>query len=801
MELSRFEGLLTPAGEGKSCPPDRFAWFRRLGYGLLCSVLLIQSAGATNAAEADSQKSADAPTEAEKENADTPAGHSYHGEVFNEGPRQSALLMEGMGNVDFPSSAKEETTRAFINQGVAALHGFWYLEAERSFRQAAKIEPDLAICYWGMAEANTNNLERARKFIDQAVSRKESASRREQLLIDATNKYLKPQDKENDDQKKRRVLDFYRDLEGIIHEFPEDTEAKAWLALQMWKGAGNGVQITSHIAVDALLEQVFAANPMHPAHHYRIHLWDNQRPESALRSAALCGPSLPGIAHMWHMPGHIYSRLKRYNDAAWQQEASARVDHSHMIRTQLLPDQIHNFAHNNEWLTRNLIFLGRVQDALLQSHNLVSMPKHPKYNTDRRGSFQYGRTRLLQTLTEYELWDQLIEESSGPFLAPSDHTDHQIERLAWVATAYRLTGKEEEAKRTIRQIRRRLLESESKELDLEEQIDQLALNPPPADADPKPPTKEQLEKDAQEQRKQIDQIEKWLRLPALAEAVRAKKVDAVEEQLRGAPGLDDALKASFLFQAGANDKAIEQLKKLVERDPHQVRPLALLVHVLWTAGQQDAAREHFEKLRTVAGYADIETPLLARLRPVADSANISGDWRTPAPPADDLGERPPLDSLGPFRWQPPMAPSFSVQAADEQLVTDAQFQGKPRVVIFYLGAGCLHCVEQLHAFAPKMQQFNELGIDLFAISTENLDDLRKGIERFEGEMPIRLYADSEHNVFKAYRCWDDFEDQALHGTFLIDAQGRIRWQDIGYEPFTDVDFVINESKRLLAIPE
>ena len=58
-----------------------------------------------------------------------------------------------------------------------------------------------------------------------------------------------------------------------------------------------------------------------------------QRPDNAVKSAALCGPASPGIAHMWHMPGHIYSKLKRYNDAAWQQEASARVDHAHMIRT------------------------------------------------------------------------------------------------------------------------------------------------------------------------------------------------------------------------------------------------------------------------------------------------------------------------------------------------------------------------------------------------------------------------------------------------------------------------------------
>ncbi len=31
--------------------------------------------------------------------------------------------------------------------------------------------------------------------------------------------------------------------------------------------------------------------------------------------------------------------------------------------------------------------------------------------------------------------------------------------------------------------------------------------------------------------------------------------------------------------------------------------------------------------------------------------------------------------------------------------------GKPTIVIFYLGAGCLHCVEQLHKFGPKAAEF------------------------------------------------------------------------------------------------
>ena len=53
-----------------------------------------------------------------------PAGHSMHGEAFNEGPRQKAELMEGMGSVKFPITTKKPLAQRFFNQGVAQLHGF-----------------------------------------------------------------------------------------------------------------------------------------------------------------------------------------------------------------------------------------------------------------------------------------------------------------------------------------------------------------------------------------------------------------------------------------------------------------------------------------------------------------------------------------------------------------------------------------------------------------------------------------------------------------------------------------------------
>jgi len=53
-------------------------------------------------------------------------------------------------------------------------------------------------------------------------------------------------------------------------------------------------------------------------------------------------------------------------------------------------------------------------------------------------------------------------------------------------------------------------------------------------------------------------------------------------------------------------------------------------------------------------------------------------------------------------------------------------------------------------------------------------------------------------VFKAYRCYDDFENQTLHGTFLINPEGLVLWQDISYEPFMEAEFLLKEAKRLLA---
>ena len=763
------------------------------------------------------------------------AGHSAHGEAFNEGPRQSAYLMDGLGRVRFPVTTKVAMAQRFITQGVAQLHGFWYFEAERSFRQAAANDPECAMAYWGMAMANRSNTKRGKGFIEEAVKRKGSATRREQLYIDALDGYMKADPK----KKKERAEKYTKALEKLLYEFPDDVEAKAFLALQIWDNKSSSIPIASHLAIDALIQQVFAVEPQHPAHHYRIHLWDYERPETAVTSAAQCGQSLPAIAHMWHMPGHIFSRLKRYDDACWQQEASARVDHAHMMRDRVLPDQIHNFAHNNEWLIRNLNHVGRIQDAVDLAKNMIELPRHPKYNTlAKRGSSNYGRQRLFETLSRFERWDEMIALCQTPYLEPGDSDKEQIKQLRYLGQAYFRSGDVENGAVQLAELQRRDEEAKQKrdkaiadakakatdkaydQAKIDEAVaaaeqkakddggDDEAINKARTEAEKS--TREaqvkakqkDIDKAGSEAKKPFDATIKELE-PAIAEleglqAVAAGDAKKALALLKKARGIDTMYVQHVRLLAEETDEAIKDARKHVDSHKGEVQPLAMLTELLWKADKKDDAKQIFEQLRELSSPIDMNSPVFARLEPIATELEFTADWRLTKPPAEDIGVRPSLDSLGPFRWQPSSAPEWVLKDAKDELHALIDYKGRPVIAIFYLGYGCLHCAEQLQAFAPKMEEFKKAGIELIAISSDDLPGLKISIANYdEGDLPIPLVANPELDIFQAYRAYDDFEKQPLHGTFLIDAAGMVRWQDVSYEPFMDPDFLLKESQRLL----
>ncbi|HZN68528.1 MAG TPA: peroxiredoxin family protein [Tepidisphaeraceae bacterium] len=722
-------------------------------------------------------------------------GHSYHGEAFDEGPRRAAYLMGNTGKVKFPVTTKVPLAQQFFEQGVGQLHGFWYLEAERSFRQVAALDPNCAMAYWGMAMANVNNEKRAKAFLAEAQKRKDKAglTKYETMWVDALATYYP---RGNGDEKERR-RQYVRKLEAIVQEFPEEIEPKAFLAYQVWNNDGK-LPLTSHQAVDALLDQVFAAEPMHPAHHYRIHLWDAEKAERALKSAARCGQSSPAIAHMWHMPGHTYAKLHRYADSAWQQEASSRVDHAHMARDRVMPYQIHNYAHNQEWLARNLLFVGRARDAAALARNLVELPRHPRHNVVTNGGSAagMGRDRLIEALSLYDLWEDYVA-ACDTVLDADGTPESKVKRLRYLGVAHFARGDKDKGAAVLSELEAMQASAKQEQEDAADKAADEASrrNEPEEKVDA---AAGRARRSVRNRRRELDRAIAHVRGQR---ALFQGDVKAAVAELGKADLRKDKM-APVHLAAGDKDKAVRLAKEAVDENKNQVYPLAVYVDVLHRAGKVDEAKKAFEQLRPLSSQADLSLPVFARLSSVASEFGHSGDWRPPYKHADDTGERPSLDALGPFRWSPSPAPDFSLPAADGRTVSLADHRGKPLVVLFYLGYGCAHCTEQLNKFAPEAKAFADAGISLLAVSTDSVPDLSKSLNasKTPGEFPFPLASNHDLNVFKAYHAYDDFEKMPLHGAFLIDGNGLVRWQDISAEPLTDTMFLLAEAKRLLAQP-
>ncbi len=767
--------------------------FGVVGIWICCGALVspLNAADLTTATQSPASSDPGKPDAVKQ--AELKAGHSYHGEAFNEGPRQAAYAIAGTGNVRFPKgSTTSEEVNALLHQGVGQLHGFWYFEAERTFRQAATREPDCAAAYWGMAMANANNRDRAKKFLEEAIKRKENAPAHIRMYIDALAALLK-----EDDEKKASQA-YVKALEAILYEHPDDIEAKAFLALHLWQRRNSDQPLFSHLAVDSLIDQVLAVEPLHPSHHYRIHLWDDEKPARALQSAALCGQSAPSIAHMWHMPGHTYSNLHRYEDAVWQQEASARVDHAQMIRDRLLPDQIHNFAHNNEWLIRNLLHIGRIPAAIDLAKNMIELPRHPKINVLSKGgcSSSYGRERLMQVLTAAERWDEALQLSQGPYFEPTAIFNEEIRWHFLVGRSHYSLGHISEGDAQLASLAERYAAKQSECDAAKQQAKETAEKENKSEEE----KKKAIDEAGGKFQDELDRAKKAvLELETLQLIAHDRWADALQKAQSGAD-LSASQWSNLFAHNGQPDQAVEKLREEVKNHPQATLPLAHLAHLYWSLGRATEARETFEQLRRLSAYVDLQSPPYARLAPLAHQLGLPRDWRAAPQVASDVGVRPSLDSLGPFRWRPQQAYDWSLTGASGQTISLADYRGRAVLVLFYLGHGCLHCAEQLQAFGPQAEAFRSAGIELVAISSDDLEGLAKSIENYQGGLiPFPLLSDHSLTVFRQYRAYDDFENQPLHGTFLIDDQGRLRWHDIGFEPFMDHAFILEEAKRLLQI--
>jgi len=699
-------------------------------------------------------------------------GHSIHGEAFNDGPRRAGKLVPGMGNVHFPVTTNTPEAQAFIDQGVAQLHSFYYYEAERSFRQAGRIDPECAMAYWGMAMANTFNARRARGFIAEARKHSRGITRRETLYIESVESYL---DEKLDAKAKRQG--WQAKLEAIVHEFPDDLDAQAWMVMAAWQNAQDG--IGSRQALDMVLDRVFAVDPMHPgAHHYRIHLWDGVNQERALKSAALYARAAAGIAHAWHMPGHTYTGLKRYADAAYQQEGSARVDHAAMMRDRTMPFEIHNYAHNNQWLCTTYSHLGRVRDAVAVARNLVEEPRDPGKNgpNDGGSAQRSGRIRWAEVLARYELWDELLAADQAGALDWSKVPVEQVQKAYALGQAYAARGDLKKLSEQIEILRK---------LDAED-----------AKGAGKPDTPAFTGARARSvSHSALLELEGW-------KLLLENQISDAFARFAQAPFMRKEVLARAHLKARNYGLAESVARRAAAEGENQVAPLATLVEVLHGAGKDADAREAYRKLETAARWADRDLPILRRLEPFTAPWKTDRNWSRPdhaqTAGSDEAAiNRINLATLGPLLWSPFDAETFALNDSQGTRWDLKDQRGKYVLVLFFLGGKCAHCMQQLQIFSKADKELQSRGVLTLAVSTDGLEATRQLKENKDGvKFSMPILPDPGLAVFKRYHAFDDFENQPLHGTFLIDPQGKVRYQRVSAEPFLDVEFIEGEVDRI-----
>ncbi len=210
-------------------------------------------------------------------------------------------IIAGIGDSHLEITTKSAKAQAYFDQGFNLLHCFWDFEAYRAFKEAARLDPNAAMAYWGIAEAVANYpaMEDIKKAaLEKAEALMEKASDHEQYYIRAQ----KLQQDEDDGAK-----DFRAEMEALIDKYPDDFDAKLILAIHLDYGYAkkDGRPEDQAIYARMLVQDVLATHPNSAAaHHYRIHILE----ASTHPQDALAGRRCAGEARAWVWPHGPHAR-------------------------------------------------------------------------------------------------------------------------------------------------------------------------------------------------------------------------------------------------------------------------------------------------------------------------------------------------------------------------------------------------------------------------------------------------------------------------------------------------------------
>ncbi|SRR5579871_45564 len=282
--------------------------------------------------------------------------------------------IDGIGHSHIAITTKSPEAQQWFDQGLALLHCFWDYEALRAFEQAVRLDPDCAMCHWGVSNAvafRGSAKEQAKSEMKKAHELAAKATDREQRYIRA---YFESQEKDGEEGSKA----FDHEMSALIDRYPDDLEAKLLLAGARLGGYDvKGDPRPGALGTQAMLREILRDHPDNAAaNHYWIHAVESSgHPEWAIPAAEKLGKLAPSSGHMVHMPGHIFYRVGDYERAREIFLDAVRVDREYMERQHVALSDDWNYQHNIAYLMADLAEAGRYREAQEFAAKLMSFNK------------------------------------------------------------------------------------------------------------------------------------------------------------------------------------------------------------------------------------------------------------------------------------------------------------------------------------------------------------------------------------------------------------------------------------------
>jgi tetratricopeptide (TPR) repeat protein len=354
---------------------------------------------------------------------------------FADEPKEPKVpLFDGLGKHSRKIETRNPKAQQYFDQGLMFMFAYNHDEAVRAFRQAANLDPEGAMPYWGIALASGMNYndpsftpakaKTTSEALAKAREKVSGATAANQALIEAlAARYPSPAPKERADAEKA----YSQAMKTVWEKFPKDADVGALYAeslmnlrpWDLWKEDGKPQPGTPKIL--RTLEAVLKLEPAHPlANHLYIHALEaSPEPGKADAAAEALRGKYPALGHLLHMPSHIDIRRGRWQQAV---EANRLAIHADSKYRKAVPEQGYYrlyMAHNHHMLTFAAMMQGESQLALRTIRAMITAVPKEWVAVKENAAIVDGFVAMpLEVLKRFGRWDDILKEPEPPKLFP-----------------------------------------------------------------------------------------------------------------------------------------------------------------------------------------------------------------------------------------------------------------------------------------------------------------------------------------------------------------------------------------------